>query len=144
MAHEYQAPIRNALEDFWGREVASENGSPWQKYLEMAIPGVASGARKSRMYRRNLKKNIFGHEWVFDLFVAFGMVNKEMVAAIAEACLHWTEFRSCASRKRSSAAGNDCKENLPEGIFARAVRKYLAATKGTWQHVRNWKTGNRS
>ena len=188
--HEYQSCIRNALEDFWEREVASENGSPWQTFLAMAIPGVASGACKARMYRRNWKQNMFGKEWVFDFFVAFGTFNNEMLAAMNEALVHRagetqgatvpassreeadfgrlsernqakqmgvkippvqglarrptlaSEFRSCASRKRSSAAGNDCKKNKPEGIVARAVRKYLAAKpKGTWQHVRNWITG---
>ena len=190
--HEYQSCIRNALEDFWEREVASENGSPWQTFLAMAIPGVASGACKARMYRRNWKQNMFGKEWVFDFFVAFGTFDKEMLAAMNEALVHRagetqgatvpassreeadfgrlsernqakqmgvkippvqglarrptvaSEFRSCASRKRSSAAGNDCKENKPEGIVARAVRMYLAAKpKGTGQHVRNWKTGGR-
>ena len=82
--HKDQSCFRNALEileDFWGRDVASENGSPRQTYLETALPGGASSPRTARTYRRNWKNEIFGKDWVFDVFVAFGHVNKEMVAA---------------------------------------------------------------
>ena len=86
-----QSCIRNALEileDFWGRDVASENGSPRQTYLETALPGGASSPRTARTYRRyirNWKNELFGKDWAFDVFVAFGDVNKEMVAATVPA-----------------------------------------------------------
>ena len=92
VAHECQHPIRRALEQFWEHQVASERTSGWQNYLAAGSPGDC--AHTARSYRKNWQTESFGNEKIYDLFVAFGWINGEMVDALNGAALEWIDAKS--------------------------------------------------
>ena len=75
VAHQYQAPIRHAMEEFWKHHIASTERTGWRNYLRAVRPG----ARRSYW---TWCRQCFGNERICDLFVAFGWIDGEMIGAL--------------------------------------------------------------
>jgi hypothetical protein len=119
IGHQYQKPIRHAIEAWWRDNVASDaTQSAWQRYMQAGSPGEAG--RQSRSYSRSWKHQLFGKDWIFDLFVAFGDIDAEMVTCLNESCIQRakekeddlkpatsreTEFKRLSDRGRAERLG---------------------------------------
>ena len=105
VAKDYQTPIRDAFWYFWLTNFAAEDGSPWMNYLKIdGAPGSSTLARRS--HYENFLTQYFGKLWVFDLFVAFGMIDHEMIQWLNESCLNraWETYQiqTCEETQRAS------------------------------------------
>ena len=155
VTHEYQRPIRRALEDFWEHQLASERTTGWQYYLTAGSPGDC--VHTARSYRKDWQTEIFGNEKIYDLFVAFGWVNRRMVDALNDAALERIDAKSQENeilqlmeadenlRKyfRTSVLSDERTSSAEESIVDGAVRKYLANSSWHREHVVGWKRKGR-
>ena len=152
VAHEYQHPIRRALEDFWEHQIASERTSGWQYYLAAGSPGDC--AHTARSYRKNWQTEIFGNEKIYDLFVAFGWVDGEMLYALNERIIAKSqedEIRQLCEAdedlrkyfRTSGVLSGEQASSADESIVAGAVRQYLANGSWHWKHVVGWRRTDR-
>ena len=57
--------------------------------MSAGSPGCTN--RASRSYFKSWQTEVFGKDWLYDLFVAFGYVDREMVQCLNEACVQRAE-----------------------------------------------------
>ena len=82
--HEFQSPIRHALDDWYVANVCSAADSGWQKYIEHGCPGDLGYAKRSHF--KTWAHKTSGSPFIYDFFVAFGTIKESMVKAVNHAC----------------------------------------------------------
>ena len=82
--HEFQSPIRHALDDWYVANVCSAADSGWQKYIEHGCPGDLGYAKRSHF--KTWAHKTFGSPFIYDFVVAFGTIKESMVKAVNYAC----------------------------------------------------------
>ena len=79
--HNLQSPLRHSVEN-WIKENFILNRVSWGHYVELGSDLGQQGDENLETKVREAKRRIFGKEWFFDLFIAFGGVNQEMLNCI--------------------------------------------------------------
>ena len=118
---DFQNCIRHAVELWWQTSIATEESSGWQNFLKLGCKGDRKLAERS--YYRNWKHEIFGKDWIFDFFIAFGDLDVGMLDALNEAC----EYRAIEADKKAAKKADPASTRNTTSLDRLSARGRAAA-----------------